>query len=243
MTRYGYDRRRRHDFSDLPVRLIPLYLEYFDGDGHLSRRIPKALLELIAQRFAAFLMIKGDGASVDQAFGGQTVRQRNALQRSGWRSSTPWVAYGEEPAPKLIFAHEVGIHHRLFAQCPLWIVRLYLESFGARCDQLYAVPTHVLEALADALCSFWTARHPSLDLTFGGQVGRRRNAILDVDRQFDVSFEVFVARHDARKTARGARSKSTPTEIAVANAANTLGLDEENVRRLFKKAATPGRKI
>ena len=65
-------------FDDKPVRAIKKFLECFDEDGRQVFNVPRFVLESLAANFWGFM--RGDFNSVDNAFGGQVARQRQAIK-------------------------------------------------------------------------------------------------------------------------------------------------------------------
>ena len=63
--------------DDKPVRAIKMFLECFDEDGRQVYNVPPFVLEYLAVNFSGFMQRKFD--SVDDAFGGQVARQRQAI--------------------------------------------------------------------------------------------------------------------------------------------------------------------
>ena len=65
-------------FDDKPVRAIKKFLECFDEDGRQVFNVPRFVLESLAANFWGFM--RRDFNSVDNAFGGQVARQRQAIK-------------------------------------------------------------------------------------------------------------------------------------------------------------------
>ena len=64
-------------FDDKLVRAIKMFLECFDEDGRQVYNVPPFVLESLAANFSGFMHGKFD--SLDDAFGGQVARQRQAI--------------------------------------------------------------------------------------------------------------------------------------------------------------------
>lgn len=234
------------DFSALPIRLIPLYLDHFDSALAVDRAIPRWLMEALACHFRAFLEMEAR-ASLNEAFGDRTIMQRRSLLRSGWRSRTQVVSYDEPLDEHLAF--EEPIHLRLFEQAPVWILVKVLESFDSRGRQRYQVQPWVLTALADRLRRFWSGEVAKLDDAFGSQVGRQRNSIRDSKQLFTICFETILTHEDTKRMPRAKRGTSTPTEWTFAEVARKLTeqdptrpYGEDNIRRLYKSTAGADKK-
>lgn len=64
-------------FEKSSVHIIERFLEHFASDGTMTFDVPKHILEALAARFRPFL--DHEVATLDKAFGGQTGRQRQAI--------------------------------------------------------------------------------------------------------------------------------------------------------------------
>lgn len=64
-------------FEKSSVHIIERFLEHFASDGTMTFDVPKHILEALAARFRPFL--EHEVATLDKAFGGQTGRQRQAI--------------------------------------------------------------------------------------------------------------------------------------------------------------------
>ncbi|GGI76257.1 hypothetical protein GCM10007973_11350 [Polymorphobacter multimanifer] len=66
-------------FEQQPIRIIERYLESFSSSGEMTFPVPPHILEALAIRFRVFLDPESAIISLDEAFGGQMARQRQAL--------------------------------------------------------------------------------------------------------------------------------------------------------------------
>ena len=67
-------------FEESPILIIDRFVSCFATDGRQTFDVPKHVLEALAAKFRLFL--HHDAQSLDDAFGGQTGRQRQALNRA-----------------------------------------------------------------------------------------------------------------------------------------------------------------
>ncbi len=67
----------RRSFEQIPVRALAVFLQCFNEQGAQVRGVPKFILEFIASRIQTF--VDGPQRSLDDAFGGKTNRQLNAI--------------------------------------------------------------------------------------------------------------------------------------------------------------------
>jgi hypothetical protein len=140
--------------------------------------------------------------------------------------------------PLLVFEHEIELQSRMFEATPLAIVRMFLECFDSSGRQAFLVPEHVLAALAKRFRALMDGDVKSLDAAFGGRVRRQRNQLVESGRQYSVSWAVATAIEDVRAEPVSERGNGTPFEVAVERVAEEFGLNVENVRRIYKAAAT-----
>lgn len=73
----GIDRDR---FEELPLVIVERFLDSFASDGSQTFEVPKHILEALAVRFRQFL--NQEAESLEDAFGGQMKRQRQAIDRA-----------------------------------------------------------------------------------------------------------------------------------------------------------------
>lgn len=131
---------------------------------------------------------------------------------------------------------------------PVLAIAKFLESFTSRGRVARDVPTVVMEALAVHFARFMRGDSESLDAAFGGKTATQRNSIASHERDYAVVFDLISykrtekeRRDKERELAKRAgrprpRFAGTPFEHAVEAVARRHGLDEENVRRIYKKS-------
>ena len=85
-------------FADSPVRIIELFLQCFDNEGHQRLGVPRHVLEAMAVRFRAFM--DTEVGSLESAFGGQVVRQRNQIRRESRDFAVLFDFFGEREKAK-----------------------------------------------------------------------------------------------------------------------------------------------
>jgi hypothetical protein len=143
-----------------------------------------------------------------------------------------------------------SVERAAFFRNPVLAIAKYLESFTSRGRFARDVPKVVMEALAVHFARFMRGDSESLDAAFGRKTATLRNKITTEERDYGVVFDVISHMRTERErrakerqlaTRKGRprpRFKSTPFEIAVEFAAKRHKLDEENVRRIYKKSGS-----
>jgi len=131
---------------------------------------------------------------------------------------------------------------------PVLAIAKYLESFTSEGGFAHDVPKVVLETLAVHFARFMRGNAESLDAAFGGKTATQRKRIEINERDYVVVFDLISfmrtekeRRNEERDLAKRAgrprpRFAGTPFEHAVEAVAKRHGLDEENVRRIYKKS-------
>lgn len=67
-------------FEQAPIHIIERFLDSFSTDGRMTFPVGQHILEALAVRFRSFLARDAAFGSLDEAFGGQVARQRQARQ-------------------------------------------------------------------------------------------------------------------------------------------------------------------
>ena len=141
-----------------------------------------------------------------------------------------------------------GVERAALFRNPVLAIAKFLESFTSKGRVAQDVPRVVMEALAVHFARFMRGDSESLDAAFGGKTATQRNRIITEERDYGVVFDVISHMRTERErrdkerqlaTRKGRprpRFKSTPFEIAVDVAAKRHKLDDENVRRIYKKS-------
>ena len=131
---------------------------------------------------------------------------------------------------------------------PVLAISKFLESFTSRGRVAREVPKVVMEALAVHFARFMRGDYETLDAAFGGKTATQRNRIESDERDYAVVFDLISykrtekeRREKERALAKGQgrprpRFTGTPFEYAVEAVAKRHKLDEENVRRIYKKS-------
>ena len=88
----------RQLFNKKPVLAIASFLNCFDPEGGQFCDIPPYVLEFLAKRLQSFM--RGGHKSLDEAFGGRTVRQRNSINQEDADQEVLFVFLGELEAAR-----------------------------------------------------------------------------------------------------------------------------------------------
>lgn len=140
----------------------------------------------------------------------------------------------DKPSP-ILFDGESARQLELFDERPLRILTAFLTCFNSDGEQVYDVPQHVLEALAERFRAVIgpDASTNSIDQAFGGRIARQRNSLIQDDLNAETAFEVAVGKRAAGQVPR-ARRAGSPFEEGVAAAAERLGVSDEAIRSRYK---------
>lgn len=128
---------------------------------------------------------------------------------------------------------EDSLDERRFESSPMKILSKYLECFDRNGHQVYGVPRHVLEALAERFLSVMNEEFNSLDRAFGGSVARQRNALLVEGRDYEIVSDFLEELERAREFPP---EHGTPFEQALRIVAAAYKTSEHNVLRIYKKS-------
>ena len=142
----------------------------------------------------------------------------------------------KELQKKQFFANEIEQQKRLFKKEPVRAITAFLECYDSQDKQIFEIPHHVNEFLADCFQSFMYSNHATLDKAFGGRTASQRNSIVQEERNYGIVFDVIATREDARKQKQKERAGSTPFEFAVAKVAKKYGLADDTIREIYKNS-------
>lgn len=78
----GFDGKK---FEVMPLLIIERFLDSFKIDVTMDDEVPRYVLEALAVRFTAFFSEESKLKTLDQAFGGKLVRQRQARFAFHWK--------------------------------------------------------------------------------------------------------------------------------------------------------------
>lgn len=136
--------------------------------------------------------------------------------------------------------HPVEIERQIadFTTRPISAIDEFVQCFDQNGEQVFEVPRHVLEFLAQAFGAFMRNEVRSLDEAMGGSTARQRNSIAREEDAFEVAFMVnsFIREIEASSEIRKEFGAGTPSEIAYEKTAEILGIGVESVRLLYKKS-------
>jgi hypothetical protein len=131
----------------------------------------------------------------------------------------------KQPPPYRAAKLEREIQETRFEQSPVEIILKFLDSY----ERKGQVERYVLDALASRLRAFISQKGLTLDLAFGGKVGRQLQAAMTARKADEITREVMFARVGG-----------VPHGKAIAAAAKKHNLSVERVRDLYKLAGPKG---
>lgn len=131
---------------------------------------------------------------------------------------------------------EREIQSRMFEQEPVRAIFTFLDCYNSKEDQVYEIPKHVTDFLAERFQSFVNEDYKSLDETFGNRTATQRNRIINEGRNFSIVFDIQVAMGEAKKMKKSNRGKETPFEWATENVAEKYNMSVETIRDIYKKS-------
>jgi hypothetical protein len=105
---YGESGLDGKKFEIMPLLIIERFLDYFSVDGTMTDDVPKYILEALAARFTAFHSEDSKLKTLDQAFGGKLVRQRQARLAFHWKFEIVFSVMSERKRLRAIPISERG---------------------------------------------------------------------------------------------------------------------------------------